>query len=113
MGAGLAIGLQLVVLYAPRAPQVDSGGLPLDKLVHVLVFAVPTWALVLAGLPRSWAVGLMAAQAVLSEVVQHQFLADRSGDPLDVLADLIGVGIGALLVGGRRVGGGPAASGVG
>lgn len=95
--------VQLAVLYVPRAPQLDVGGLPVDKLVHALVFAVPVIALVAAGLPRSWVVGVMAAHAVLSEVLQGMLLADRSGDPWDVVADLVGVAIGAWVVrpGGR------------
>jgi hypothetical protein len=92
-----ALGLQLAVLYAPRAPTIAAGGLPVDKLVHAAVFALPTVALVLAGLPRRWVIGLMAVHAPLSELVQHRLLADRSGDPWDVVADLTGVAIGAIL----------------
>lgn len=98
------MGLQAVVLYAPRAPQVDSGGLPIDKLVHLVVFALPTAALVAVGVPRPWAIGLMAAHAPASELVQHALLPSRSGEVLDMVADLTGVAIGALLVGDRRVG---------
>ena len=43
----------------------------------------------------------MSAYAAASEVVQGVALASRSGDPLDVLADLVGVGAGWLL--GRRL----------
>jgi hypothetical protein len=92
-----AIVLQLAVLYVPRAPQVPTGGLPLDKAVHLVVFALPVVALVAAGLPRGWVVGVMAVHAVLSELVQGALLNQRSGDPADVVADLAGVAIGALL----------------
>ena len=85
------------VLYAPRAPAVDTGGLPVDKLVHVLVFALPTAALIVAGVPRGWVIGLMAVHAPLSEVLQHRLLAERSGEPRDVVADLVGVALGALV----------------
>jgi hypothetical protein len=97
-GAAAAVGLQLVVLYAPRAPAVATGGVPVDTLVHVLVFLLPTVALVRAGVPWSWAVGLMAAHAPVSELVQHALLPNRSGEPLDVVADLAGVALGAWLV---------------
>ncbi len=100
--AGGALALQLAVLYAPRAPSVATGGLPVDKLVHVVVFALPTAALIRAGAPARWVVGLMALHAPLSEVVQHAMLPNRSGDGADMAADLLGVGIGALAVLGRR-----------
>jgi hypothetical protein len=95
--AALALGLQLAVLYVPRAPSIATGGLPVDKFVHVAVFVLPTVALIGAGVPRGWVIGLMAVQAPLSEVVQARFLAHRSGDPWDVAADLVGVAIGAFL----------------
>jgi len=96
--AVVAVIVQLAVLYAPRAPQVDAGGVPIDKLVHALVFAVPVIALVRAGLPRGWVVGVMASHAVLSELVQAALLPGRSGDPGDVVADLVGVAIGVAVL---------------
>jgi VanZ family protein len=95
------VALQFAVLYAPRAPAVDTGGLPVDKLVHVAAFALPTAALIAAGLPRGWVIGLMAVHAPLSEVIQGALLADRSAEGADVVADLVGVALGALMV--RRV----------
>ena len=83
--------MQFAVLYAPRAPAVDTGGIPVDKLVHVAVFALPTVALIGAGVPRGWVIGLMSVHAPLSEVVQGALLADRSPEGADVLADLAGV----------------------
>ncbi len=95
--AAMAVGLQLVVLYAPRAPAVDTGGLPVDRIVHVLVFAAPTAALIVAGLPRWWVIALMGLHAPLSEAIQHRLLADRSGEPGDAVADLVGVALGAVV----------------
>ena len=100
--AALAVGLQLVVLYAPRVPAVDTGGLPVDKLVHVVAFAVPTVALIAAGLPRGWVIGLMAVHAPLSEIIQGRLLTDRSMQAADVVADLVGVALGALVAGHLR-----------
>jgi VanZ family protein len=94
--AAAALALNLAVLYAPRAPAVDTGGLPVDKLVHAVVFALPTIALARAGVPRGWAVGLMALHAPASELLQAHFLRDRSGEVGDVVADLVGVGLGAM-----------------
>jgi VanZ family protein len=96
--AAVALGMQFVVLYAPRAPAVDTGGIPVDKLVHVAAFALPTAALIAAGLPRGWVIGLMAAHAPLSELLQGQLLADRSAEGADVVADLVGVALGALVI---------------
>lgn len=96
--AAAALALNLAVLYAPRAPVVQTGGLPVDKLVHAVVFALPTVALARAGLPRGWAVGLMAAHAPLSELLQHRVLAHRSGEVGDIVADLVGVAIGAAVL---------------
>jgi hypothetical protein len=93
--AGAALLLQLVVLYAPRAPAVVTSGLPLDKVGHAVVFALPTIALIAAGLPRGWVIGLMAVHAPVSELVQQQLLGARSGEVGDIVADLVGVGIGA------------------
>ncbi|MBM6400866.1 VanZ family protein [Phycicoccus sonneratiae] len=95
-GLVLAVVLQLVVLYLPR----DPGPLPFpqaDKVVHLTVFLLPALLGLLAGLPARWVVGVLAAHAVLSEVVQATLLPVRSGDPLDAVADLVGVGLGVLL----------------
>lgn len=102
VAAGGALALQMLVLYAPSAPDVGQSALPLDKLVHAAVFAVATYTLTAAGVPLGWVVGLMSAHAVISELVQHRLLADRAGEPADVAADLVGVAIGALLVRIRR-----------
>jgi hypothetical protein len=93
---GLAVAVQLVVLYFPE------GGGPLlfpqaDKVVHVVVFLVPVALAVLAGLPRRAVVAVFGAQAVLSEVVQWLFLPRRSGDAWDAVADLTGVALGVLI----------------
>jgi hypothetical protein len=94
--AALAVGVQFAVLYAPRAPAVDTADVPVDKIVHAAVFAAPTFALIAAGLPRGWVIGLMALHAPLSEAIQGALLTDRSMEAADVVADLIGVGLGAL-----------------
>jgi len=89
----VAVGVHLVVLYAPSTPT-DLPFAYADKVVHVLVFLVPVVVALLAGGRPRLVVGVFAAHAVLSEVVQHALLPGRSGDPLDVVADLVGVGLG-------------------
>ncbi|GAB2682646.1 VanZ family protein [Thalassiella azotivora] len=94
----LAVTLHLAVLYWPAGtgePLVPH----LDKAVHVLVFGAValTWRAV--GGPLVPVAGVLAAHAVVSEVVQHRVLADRTGDAWDVAADLLGVVTGLLLAG--------------
>ncbi len=100
--AAIAVAAQLLVLYWPVVT-VEGPVSWTDKVVHLLVFAVPTYAV-------GWALGsartaalIFAIHAPLSELVQHYVLPGRSGDPWDVVLDLVGVALGAaaLLVGGR------------
>lgn len=96
VGLAVALAAQAVVLYAPRQP----GPVPFvhaDKVVHVGVFLVPAVLALLAGFRGRVVVGLLVAHAVVSEVVQARLLPGRSGDPADVLADVVGVGVGLLL----------------
>jgi hypothetical protein len=89
------VALQLIALYAPRAPagpQITG----LDKVVHVCIFAAPALAALMAGVSAPWALGILAVHAPVSELIQHFALPHRSGDPFDALADLAGVGLGAL-----------------
>ena len=81
------------MLFTPR-----TGGDGLfpgsDKVVHALLFgalAATTWWRFRTGL------ALVAAYAVLSEVVQGVLLSTRSGDPYDVVADLLGAAAGWLV----------------
>jgi VanZ family protein len=91
----VAVVVHLVVLYAPRAPSTASTP-GLDKLVHAAVFGAVAWAAVRCGVRRPVVGGVLAAHAVVSEVLQHFVLPHRSGDPLDAVADVVGVGLGLL-----------------
>jgi len=90
-----AVLVQLSVLYSPSG----GGGIPafpnFDKLVHCSVFAVPVLLALLAGLPKWPVVMVFALHAPVSELIQWTLLPRRSGDPWDVLADLVGVALGA------------------
>ncbi len=102
--AAVLMGLVLIQLCALYWPRVDVAGGPAwaDKAVHATLFALPTLA---AGLTfRRWLlpVTLLGLHAPVSEVLQHLFLPHRSGDPLDVLADLVGVALGAFASGRLR-----------
>jgi len=91
----VTVAVQLAVLYWPRAA---GEGLPYaDKVVHAAVFGAVAWAGCRAGVPRRVLLPLLVAHALVSEVVQARLLAGRSGDPADVVADLVGTGLGLLL----------------
>ncbi|ROR65846.1 VanZ family protein [Agrococcus jenensis] len=97
----LAIVVQLVGLYAPRAP--SGGGIPgLDKVAHAAMFLAPALLGLLAGIRPVVLAPLLVIHAVVSEVVQHLALGERSGDPWDAVADIVGVAIG-LAVGSALV----------
>ncbi|CCH71203.1 MAG: VanZ family protein [Dermatophilaceae bacterium] len=101
MGLGMTVAAQFFVLYDP-AP---SGGpsFPFsDKVIHALIFLAPVAIALLLGFSQRVVPLLFALHAPVSELVQHWFLPHRTGDPWDVVADLVGVALGALLV--RRVG---------
>jgi len=88
-----SIVVHLLALYWPR---VDVGEAPQggDKLTHLALFGGPVLAAVFA-LRRPWLiVALLALHAPFSEWAQSAFLPDRSGDPADAVADLIGVLLG-------------------
>lgn len=109
----VAVTIHLVVLYLPQAPDPGGPTIPgLDKLAHVAVFALVVAAALWAGLAAAWVVPVALAHAVVSEAVQHQWLAGRSGDGWDVVADVVGVLLGWAVVARLRRGS-PAPSGRG
>ena len=92
----VAVAVNLAILYWPWP--VSPGGLPgLDKVVHLVTFGSLALAGLRAGLPARWLLPVLAGHAVASEVVQELLLGRRSGDPWDVVADLLGVLAGTLL----------------
>jgi len=105
VAAPLALVVHLAAIYWPRVDVV--GPVPwTDKVVHVLLFGVPTVLLLLARPRRvhpALVVGALAVHAPVSELLQHLVLPHRSGDVWDAVADLGGVVLGVtLVVVGRR-----------
>jgi VanZ family protein len=105
--AVLAIVGQLYGLYRTSGPQTLSWFPQADKLAHLLLFAVPvglvllTRSVLTAEASRRAAhrftasvVVLFLLHAVVSELIQHSFYTTRTGDPVDVLADWLGVAVG-------------------
>jgi hypothetical protein len=92
----VAVVVNLVILFWPRAPGgADVPGL--DKVVHIATFGALAWTGLRAALPARWWLPLLALHAATSEVIQGVLLPHRSGDVLDVLADLVGVLAGSLI----------------
>ncbi|MCW5952773.1 MAG: hypothetical protein KIT69_11005 [Propionibacteriaceae bacterium] len=89
--SGLAVAVHLVALYLPGAPEPGFDLPGADKVVHVLLFAVPVWLLGRLTGRVGLVAAIFAVHAVASELVQHWFLPHRTGDPLDLLADLVGI----------------------
>jgi len=92
---GVALAVQLIAVYSPQG-LAGPGITGLDKVVHVSIFFAPALALLMIGIRARWALGILALHAPVSELIQHFFLAHRSGDVFDALADLSGVGLGWL-----------------
>ncbi len=89
LGLAAALTLQSITLYAPQAPSV-GGGWGLDKIVHATVFALVAAAAIRCEIPLGVIGTVLVGYAGLSELIQAVALADRRGDPQDVLADVIG-----------------------
>lgn len=90
----LVLLVHLLALYLPGSPEAGPVGIPhADKLVHVLLFAAPTY-LVRRLTSAWWPVALIALHAPVSELIQYWLIPYRSGDPLDLVADAVGIGLG-------------------
>ena len=108
--AVLAVVVQLYGLYRVTGPPTPLWFPLADKLEHATGFALPVALVLVAGGLRARGLGtrpgrrlpvlvlaVAVGQAVVSELVQHAFYTYRTGDPLDVLADLTGTAVGALV----------------
>jgi len=110
--AAIAVGLHLYGLYRPSGPSAVAWFPYADKVQHLIGFGVPVALIILAlqypsrrrpDPRRSWAVpvvlAVFLAHGVLSEIAQHYFYTSRTGDPVDVLADWLGVLLGWSVAG--------------
>jgi VanZ family protein len=97
----LACVVNVAVLYAPRSG--PGSDIPYaDKAVHLLLFAAVAFTGSKIRLPLGWLAGVLVLNAAASELVQHYWLPQRSGDVFDAVADVTGVALGAWLAAGRR-----------
>jgi hypothetical protein len=92
---GVAMAVQLMVLYAPSAPAGPHVN-GFDKVVHLSIFAASVFAALMVGIRARWALVVLALHAPISELIQHFVLPLRSGDVFDAIADLGGVLLGGL-----------------
>jgi VanZ family protein len=96
----LACVVNVLVLYSPES---GPSKIPYaDKVVHVLLFAAVAFTGTKLGLPLAWLVPVLVLNAAVSELVQHYWLSQRSGDVFDAVADVAGVALGVWLATGRR-----------
>jgi hypothetical protein len=93
----IAVAVQFWALYVPRAPSVDTGDFPLDKLVHLGLFAVVAWLGLRVGIAWHVLLPALLLQAAASELVQGFFLPQRGGDWWDLCADVSGITLGFLI----------------
>ena len=102
VAAVIAVLVQLWGLYRVTGPPILPWFPNADKVEHAVGFAVTVFLVLLAiWLGREMqtrtivvVAGIFAVHAVLSEIIQHTFYRERSGDPLDVLADWSGIIVG-------------------
>ncbi len=98
------VGVQLFGLYRVTGPPAPSWFPSSDKIEHAVGFGLPAFLILLTlrwygrrTVTREWiVVGIFGAHAVVSELIQHWFYLDRTGDPRDALADGIGIAAGWL-----------------
>lgn len=121
VASAAAVVAQQVGLYGPTGPVQLTWFLGADKLQHTIGFALPMFLVLLTSqiyaaragrtLRSLWVAataGVFAVNAVVSELVQSRPGSGRYGDPVDTIADLIGIGLGWLafrLLTNRRLGG--------
>lgn len=89
----IALAIHFIALYSPgSAEQLGPSGV--DKLVHICLFALIVTPALLLGFPVVPVICLAVAQAGVSEVLQAVWIPNRSGDILDLVADLLGIALG-------------------
>ena len=96
--------------YLPAVPSgmPGAGVVGIDKIVHLVVFALTVWA---AGrllaprrrFPMGWVVIVAVGHALLIELIQLVLLPERGAEGADILLDVIGIALGVGLWIGERL----------
>jgi VanZ family protein len=93
--------LVVTVLYLSLAPLTVPVDLPthFDKIEHAAAYVfLVVWFTGLVARPRYWRVALaLVVFGLMIEFLQAAMPLGRQGDPWDVLANVIGIGIGLAL----------------
>jgi len=76
-------------------PGPDTGLPGLDKVGHLLMFAAPAALATLLG--ARWVLVALVVHALVSEPLQGWVAPQREADPLDAVADLLGIAAGVAL----------------
>lgn len=109
VAAVLAVLLQVWGLYRVAGPPQPPWFPFADKVEHAVGFALPVLLILLTITLRNrsgwrWpprtsvlVLVIFAAHAIVSELIQQQWYRYRTGDPLDALADWVGIAVGVLL----------------
>lgn len=88
----IAALLSVVVLFTPESG-VPSSPPGTDKVIHTLLFALLAYTGLYAKISR--VLPLLVVYAAVSEVLQELITPlHRSGDVLDALVDVLGIGLG-------------------
>lgn len=94
---GLALVISAVLLFSPGS-RVPTDPPWADEATHLLVFAVLAVTGLRCPVPARTLLGVLAGYAAASELVQVLLPIDRSGTVRDVLVDVVGVGLGAVVL---------------
>jgi VanZ family protein len=91
-------GVSGVAFFSPISVQ-EPIGLGLDKIVHVILFA----ALMISGavaFPKKivFVSAMLLVYTFSTEIIQGNFIPHRSFDVFDIMADCIGIMMGAILI---------------
>lgn len=94
-------GFLLYILLRPTSdlPQNFPSFEGMDKVVHFLIFAFLAYLYKKAFLKHSILKEflLLAGYALLTEIMQEKMQMGRTGDPLDMLADVLGIFAGVFV----------------
>lgn len=94
----VACAVNLYALYMPSLPGGATALPGADKVVHLVSFAAVMATGVLAGLRPVVLGAALAVHAVGSELLQGMLVAQRTADPWDATADMLGIALGWLSV---------------
>jgi VanZ family protein len=106
IAAALWGGFLFLVTSWPNPPAVEAGGFPLDKLTHFLLYAVEAPLLTRAirwngrsGVAMSRVVAIVGTMAVwgMLDETHQEWIPGRRMDTGDLVADIAGAAVGAVL----------------